>query len=297
MSVTREASSDNHFTASFSVNLKTRLEFQEWKKEFEEKTHTQYTIRSTRHCKGEEVTFKQYLKCLHNVRKGKIGVRKHTACPAGLTVTIFSQSKCLKHEGQEKTSRCQIGLMWTHNHPIVAADVIRRHRVSSATDQKLIHLYKHGHSPSSALQYIRTEIEDDLPDAGRLDIALANRSICPDDQHCHYIFRKLFSREYGDPNDNANLIEFVKNINMELNELCVIQEDYGTKALVAICTPFMKRVHENIEESAELMFVDSSGGFDRDGFRIFILLTHCKAGGNCYVYYSLLPNVCSECNF
>lgn len=270
------ASTKDHFTASFTVNVNDREEFDEWKKKFEKKTTTQYTIRDTKPCKGEQVTqlnFKQYLKCVHNVKRGKLGLRKHTACPAEMTVTISNDSKC------SNSSRCRVDLSWVHNHTILAADVIRRHRVSSATDAKLIDLFTHGHSPSTALQYIRTEIEESLQDGERLEVALANRSICPDNYHCQYVFRKLFSKEYGEPNDNTHLDTFIKKINAEQGIECVAREEYSGKNLVAICTPFMRRVHENIEEAAELMFVDSTGGLDRDGFRVFILLTHSKAGG------------------
>lgn len=50
-------------------------------------------------------------------------------------------------------------------------------------------------------------------------------------------------------------------------------------AAIAICTPLMHRVHSNIKHSGELVFIDASGNMDRLGCRVFLLLTHCCAGG------------------
>lgn len=41
----------------------------------------------------------------------------------------------------------------------------------------------------------------------------------------------------------------------------------------------MKRVHKHIEAASEIVFMDSSGTVDRDGSRIFVLLTHSECGG------------------
>lgn len=48
--------------------------------------------------------------------------------------------------------------------------------------------------------------------------------------------------------------------------------------VVALCTPLMKRVHENWPLSSEMLFVDSTGNFDREQYRVFPLLAHGYAG-------------------
>ena len=64
-----------------------------------------------------------------------------------------------------------------------------------------------------------------------------------------------------------------------MGDICVKVEACNSGYIVAICTPGMKRIHQHIQESGELVFVDSSGGFDRDGYRVFLFMTHSKAGG------------------
>lgn len=52
----------------------------------------------------------------------------------------------------------------------------------------------------------------------------------------------------------------------------------GTR-IIAICTPLMRRIHEQLKESSELVFMDASGSMDTKNYRVFILLTHSVAGG------------------
>ncbi|XP_023311650.1 uncharacterized protein LOC111692125 isoform X2 [Anoplophora glabripennis] len=40
----------------------------------------------------------------------------------------------------------------------------------------------------------------------------------------------------------------------------------------------MKRVHKYVEAASEIVFIDSSGTMDRDGSRIFVMLTHSECG-------------------
>ena len=49
-------------------------------------------------------------------------------------------------------------------------------------------------------------------------------------------------------------------------------------AIIAICTPLMKRVHRLIKHSGETVFVDASGSMDRQNLRVFMLMTHSSAG-------------------
>jgi len=161
----------------------------------------------------------------------------------------------------------------------MAADVLRRHTVSSEVDTKLENLYKNGHNASSALRCIKMDIEDNLVEGDRIDHALANRSLCPDYKHCLYIFNKLCSKDYGNADDNERISDFIKTLNSDTQNESVICEKYGSSMIVAICTKLMKRVHAHLEESGELVFVDSSVGLDRRGYRTFLFMTHSKAGG------------------
>jgi len=53
-------------------------------------------------------------------------------------------------------------------------------------------------------------------------------------------------------NDDGNNVAFIRQ---------------GEENIVAICTPLMKRIHANIRQSAELVFMDSTGCLDISGYR------------------------------
>jgi len=276
--------SDVAFTATFATNIFNREQFVSWKKYFEIQTRTQFTVDNTPKVKCKRIMFHQRLSCLHNVIRGKVGKGKHTACAARMTVKIHSGHKSERRRIRKGpdinvSHPCLISVTWDHNHPIVAADVLRRQNVSSEADFKLEHLYKNGHGAKTALRCIKMDIEDNLVQGDRLDHALVNRSFCPDYQHCWYIFRKLFPNDYVNPNDNERISGFIETLNTGTPGDSVICEKYASSTLVAICTKFMKRVHAHLEESAELVFVDSSGDLERGGFRTFLFMTRSKAGG------------------
>lgn len=267
------------FSACFNVNITTRDQFEYWMSCLEDKSKTQFTVGWTwnKSINSNDYVYQKVFKCTHNVKRGKLGRLKHTKCPSELKVRVSAQSPV-----EVDSYPCAITILWHHNHPIDAADVLRRHRVSEEVDRKLIELYRNGHSPSTALKCIKLDLEENVEDGDMLEHILANRALCPDVYHCHYVFQKLFKKEYGNANDNLRLGEFADTMNRELGDRCVAVEMYELKQYVAICTPLMKRVHQLVEESGELVFVDSSGGFDRDGFRVFLFVTHSKTGGTQY---------------
>ena len=47
---------------------------------------------------------------------------------------------------------------------------------------------------------------------------------------------------------------------------------------MAAITPLMERVH-GLKTSGEIVFVDASGGMDREGLRVFLIMTWSPAGG------------------
>jgi len=273
------------FKAVFSINVQTQSEFMTWKQAFQSKTNSQFTIRTTRPTNDNKYVFSQYLRCHHNVHRGKVGKfkHKHTACPTQMNVKIVGECSAI-----DSKYPCIVNLTWNHNHPIHVEEVVRRQTVNPETNTKLLHLYDHGHTPRSALHYIRIELEDTLGEDECLDYKLATRSICPDYHHCQYIFKNRFGLGHIKQDVNVPLAEFISSVNVDMDERCIVHEEYvvdstsDSRFIIAMCTPFMKRVHSHMKEAGEVVFVESSGGFDRDRYRIYLFMTHCKSGGNKY---------------
>ena len=93
-------------------------------------------------CDGRYVNFKQYLKCHHNVQRGKIGKHKHTGCPAKMIVTIRPLPRRFRNTGvppPPDIALCDIDLIWNHNHAILTLDVLKHQRVTPDTQVWLIY--------------------------------------------------------------------------------------------------------------------------------------------------------------
>ncbi|XP_033119759.1 uncharacterized protein LOC117119058 [Anneissia japonica] len=150
-----------------------------------------------------------------------------------------------------------------------------------------------GYSPSAALHAHKYDLQDRHGD--NYVLVAADRRECPDQQWCYHIkilqeinnlhnscTTKCNKENYGEYDGEAMLSDLEAKIQQvyETNneELAKIKR-VGENVVVAICTPLMKRVHRNIKQSGELAFIDSLGGVDRHGCRIFVILTHSCAGG------------------
>jgi len=282
--ITDESSTTNSFDTTFRINLSNQEEFGAWLKLFQTKNSTQFNIIQSKASKGRLVVFKRFLKCIHSVKGGTIGKGKNTGCPTRMTVTIQSipQYATFNIDNPDLDAGCVISLYWAHNHPLLAADALRRHTVTPEVDQKLVELLRHGHSIKSALKCIEMEIDDNA--AGESvdnECKQTPRSMLPDYQHSHYIYQRKVKNEYGDTANDCGLPKFIENVNEVSGEICVVHEEFQGSNLIAICMPFMKRVHQQIPESGEIVYLESSGEMHKGqtGYYVFLLMTHSKAGG------------------
>lgn len=103
-------------------------------------------------------------------------------------------------------------------------------------------------------------------------------------KYSHYsrLYKKIFNKTYGAASGEEMLHDLeaaIENYNSEQGEMCGKIKDINGKIVIALCTPLMKRVHQNHDYSGELVFIDASGGMDRYDCRIFMMLTHSAAGG------------------
>jgi hypothetical protein len=80
----------------------------------------------------------------------------------------------------------------------------------------------------------------------------------------------VFQGKYGAPSDEKMLADaenYIKSYNEKCGEVCsrmkIVKDSKGkADMIIAICSPFMKRVHKTVHQSGELVFVDASGGVD-----------------------------------
>ncbi|PIK60343.1 hypothetical protein BSL78_02712 [Apostichopus japonicus] len=154
-----------------------------------------------------------------------------------------------------------VTLKWNHNHEITSADTFRKRDVSDATREKLLELFSAGHSPSSAIDTLKYDLQMENNDEDYLRLS-ADKATCPDLQYCFRLFYKEFNEHYGEMSGGKMMLcleQKMKDYNETKGEVCVKMETTADgQTVIAICTPLMKRVHSKWNYSKEMVFVDSS---------------------------------------
>ncbi|KAK3933143.1 Aggrecan core protein [Frankliniella fusca] len=110
---------------------------------------------------------------------------------------------------------------------------------------------------------------------------MADGAKCPNLQWCYHLYRKMFKKEYGEPTGLA-MIDALRSLVAKYNEdcgsVCAKVETFGSEVVVVLCSPLMKRVHEYLKASGEMLFLDSGGMMDRQNSRVFTFLAPSVAG-------------------
>lgn len=107
-----------------------------------------------------------------------------------------------------------------------------------------------------------------------------DNAVCPNQKWVYNLYYRIFKKKYGPRYGDdmiSNLEESVRAYNDECQDICaatgclqILKSDETDKKAdgekrslpafyVAIVTPTMKRIHEYISQSAEILFVDSTG--------------------------------------
>ncbi|XP_022103577.1 uncharacterized protein LOC110986198 [Acanthaster planci] len=277
---------DSRFNCLLRLEVTTEEEVQQWLVAFQRSSCLTWRKSKTYPAAGRYNKYRVDLRCQHNTRyksaiPGKM--TKNTDCPA--TMTLVLKRRVTNSKSQDL--HIHNGLLFSvrlrndHNHHIACADAFRRRDVSEDCVGKLKDLFEHGHSPSSALDTLKHDLQEDHGE--QYVYATVDRSVCPDLQFCYRLYFKIFKKAYEAPSGEEMFVDLEERLhtyNEEQQETCAkIKHTEDSQTVVAICTPLMKRVHTMVEQSGEMIFFESSGKCHRHNSRIFVLLTHSSAGG------------------
>eukprot|EP00057_Strongylocentrotus_purpuratus_P010667 XP_011665141.1 PREDICTED: uncharacterized protein LOC105438693 isoform X2 [Strongylocentrotus purpuratus] len=281
------------FSAIIRLNLRSHQDFNKWLENFQESSSTTWRVKRTFPSTGLKVVFKKAYRCHHNTRPGKgstnAGRRvasKNTNCSADMIVSI----KKAVYEGRTLSRSkdthlpqypAELLLNYRHNHQITCADALKFRDVSEETKEVLISLFKRKYGPTQAVEMIKYDLQ--LRHGANYHMKAADRAVCPDVQFAHRLYRKVFRAEFGESSGEGmleSLKTFIEQYNVEAGSNCMaLDVTTDGKVVMAICTPLMKRVHEEIKHASELVFMDASSNMDRHGCSVFLLLTHTCVGG------------------
>lgn len=186
---------------------------------------------------------------------------------------------CRSSDKLLKDYPCVIYMNHKHNHRITCADAMRFRRPNAELKDMFLKLFHKGHSPSSALQCLKTDLQEEFG----LDYykAAADGARCPNVQWAYHLYYSHFSKAYGSPNGEEmlkSLQQFIDEYNTSTNSVCAAMEMLDDQVVVAVATPLMKRVLTHLKSSGEIMFIDSGGCMDRHNSRVFLMLAPSVAG-------------------
>lgn len=272
--------------AVLRLHITTEYDAHMWVKKYQEKSLT--TLRSEWKTKptGQKVIFHEQLRCQHRTKPRsesadlKAG-SKNTNCPSTLAVTVkrvITNRKSKSKDVHATTLPMTVMLAYNHNHPVNCPDALKHRDVSDEVTKIFCKLYEANHTPATALQAYKYDIYEDQ----NQDFVLtsADRSVCPDLQWCFRLYYKQFKKNYGEPDGEKMLLHLEKSIDQfnTPDNITVKMAKVGDDICVGLCTDLMKRVHKYVRQSGELAFIDGSGGVDRHGCRVFLMMTHSAAG-------------------
>ncbi|MCJ8749279.1 hypothetical protein PDJAM_G00174520 [Pangasius djambal] len=273
------------FRCQFRLALKSEAELLQWLSRFQEQSGLTWRKSKTYPAVGPVTKFRVDLRCHHNTRAKIESSRRtrNTGCPATVYLVVKNTTYSRGRESRSGDSHLREGLSAVitlrheHNHRVAATDPLCWSDVSAATAEKLKTLFQNGHSPSSALETLKYDLQeengDDSPDL----------SACPDVHYCHKLYFEIFQKAYQAPSWEEILHDIrqqIEKYNSEQGEdsLAVDTTEDG-QVVVAVCTPLMKSVHTRIAESGDVLLINSFWSCDDKNLKIFVLLCHSAERG------------------
>ncbi|KAK7880357.1 hypothetical protein WMY93_033013 [Mugilogobius chulae] len=183
------------FNASLKLKLSTQDEVQEWLEAFQASSKTTWRVQKTYPNTPESIRHNKYRVDLRCQRGGRNpSSKKNTFCPAVLYLVLkkdtFSQSR-KSRSNDPHIQDClsfHIKIRSTHNHEINCSEALQYRHVSKETIKKIEKLFESGHSPSSALNTLKYDLQEEMGESYVL--ASADRSVCPD---LHFCFRLYYN--------------------------------------------------------------------------------------------------------
>ena len=180
-------------------------------------------------------------------------------------------------------------IKFIHNHEINRQDHKRLRTVSQETKLEFISLFEQDFTATAAWEQHRKKIQEQYPE----DYAMkfGDRHLCPDYFWVFKFYRKWIQDtlgSYDGVDAYVKILQFVEEYNeknlkdfpkIDANSFAKVAQTKDGETCVAICDPFMKRVHKMIPQSGELVMMDATSNVDRSDTKIFHLMCPSPAGG------------------
>ncbi|XP_078702577.1 uncharacterized protein LOC144928219 [Branchiostoma floridae x Branchiostoma belcheri] len=255
----------------------------DWLRDYEEENNTCLRKRTV---KGETTGYlmQTYYRCQHNTRIGSPSKDpqnrlssnptarvKNTNCPFQLVLKI------------SRDNVTTITIHCDHNHSIGSLEASNFKDLSKETVEKVFKLFESGLTASTARQQFLKDLRDDCEDDLTFHQRKADRSIMPRKRDFSHLYEQFGKENYGGKdsqmfNKLVERLESYKDQNPEATTEYQMYEGESKPLIVALVTPLMKRVHKEVPQSGELVFIDATSNTEEHNLKVFMMCTHHVAG-------------------
>ena len=166
----------------------------------------------------------------------------------------------------------------SHNHALSSAAVLKYRDLGIDSKQRLCELFRQGHSASSALHCLKTDLL--IKHGDRYYEFAADGRYVPSLSVACKLFSKEFVGEYGSTS-GAEMFSTLQNMLAAYNDNMGCKTKFGRVGdnyYVSMCTPLMTRAHKLLRQTSELVMVDAAGGLDKQRHRLYLFLSPTAAG-------------------
>ena len=174
-----------------------------------------------------------------------------------------------------------------HNHTTMSAAHQQFRDVSTETKDTFTELFEDDLTAAAAWEEHRRRVREANPQTW--PTLFGDRSSCPDYFWAFHFYRQWILGKLGS-RDGLDVVEKLEQFVHETNEKWKAENplehgDYikigqspDGEMVIALCDPFMHRVHKIIPQSGDLLFMDATSNLDRSDSKLFHMMTPSSIG-------------------
>ena len=293
-----KSESDLNFEVEVRVNVSTEHNVRTFLNDFNLSSGCTFNTQSGRPDKRQDgdsarSKVRGFRKCCMNVAHGEDKENKqpgkNTDCQASINFRLenpMAKSKLVR-ENREKFP-LWLKINFSHNHSLNRAEYFKFMSVSQDTKETYTEMFIQGLTPSAAHAERRRLIKVQFPDTW--PEVSADRSRLPSlfwvySWHRQWLDKTVGSRDGVDAYEKAE--HMVKEFDIDCKKdfplgereayAKIAQTDSG-ETVIAIVDPFMRRVHETVPQSGDIVLVDATSNLDRNDSKLFHLVCPSAIG-------------------
>ena len=249
------------FWAAFSVSVSDKEEATIFIEKIATLNGTELRKR-TKEMRRKDFASQRY-NCSRKLRKRKKNhekqVGKDTDCQAFFSFKLYDS----KNDAGEYDLMVKIN--YEHNHEVLTTGAWNFLGISESTKARYSQLFAEGYTPSKARLIYVAELKEKLGEALFFKES-AKRSINPGSGTVFDMWTKYVGR-FGSANGPDSFVKACKEIekvNSKAGEkIASIRQLANGVVVVAVCDQLMRRTHQLVQQSGDVVFVDATGSLDR----------------------------------